>query len=100
MFNFQMSDIKWLFNKTTELVKEIKQTDLKQSNIDCGSLKDFKQVGSYNWSFKSGPNKAIMLVPGKASRLVSNLVNQQLFKSRSEQMCDENRYYMNEWMDG
>ena len=100
MFNFQQpktTDIKWLFNKTSELVKEIKQTDLKQSNIDCGSLKDFKQVGSYNWSFKSGPNKAIMLVPGKTSRLVTNLANQKLFKSRSEQMCDENRYYMNEY---
>jgi hypothetical protein len=100
MFNFQPpnpTDVKWLFKNTNELLKEIKQSDLKESRIDCSSLKDFKQVGSYNWSFKSGPNKAIMLIPGKASRLVSTLHNQQLFKSRNEQMCDENRYYMNEY---
>jgi hypothetical protein len=92
------TNTEWLYKNTTpELPDDIKQIDLKDSNLDCDSLKNYKSIASYNWKPQSTIEKPVMLIPGKASLLVSNLSNQQLSKSKYEQMCDENRYFMSEY---
>lgn len=97
-FNNQPTNIEWLFENTAkDSVEYIKQADLVETDVDCSSLKNFKTIGSYNWPLQSTQEKPIVLVPGRASHLVTNQVNQQLYKSQYEQMWDENRYFMNEY---
>ena len=96
-YDSKSTNLNWLFKDTKEQIKTIKQLSLKESAVDCSSLKNFKSVGSYNWSPKSTPEQPIMVIPGEASRLVGNLDKQQLRKSSYEQMCDENRFYMSDY---
>ena len=42
------------------------------SQIDCSKLKDYESIGSYCWSLQSTSNEPVILVPGKASRLVDD----------------------------
>ena len=81
MYNFhthKTTDVNWLFKDNSDLIKEIKQSDLKESKVECKSLKGFKSIGSYNWPPRSTPEKPIVLLPGRASCLSKNLVTQQL----------------------
>ena len=86
----------WLYKDTEIFIEEIKRDDLQP-----GSRKDvrgFRSVGSYNWALKSTPKEPVIIVPGTPKILVQNTVcDLQLIKSRREQICDENRYFMNEY---
>ena len=81
-----------LNNAQVELV--IKRSDLNQACREvCTSLKNFKTVGSYNWSSESSKTRPIIVIPGIPNQLVHNSIPQQLIKSRREQI-DENRFYL------
>jgi len=85
----------WLFkNLNREQVEfVIRRSDLNQAcTTDCISLKNFKTVGSYNWSPESTKTKPIIVIPGKSNQLVHDLMPKQLIKSSREQMVDENRF--------
>ncbi len=85
----------WLFkNLNREQVVEIKNADLNQDcTEDCSILKNFKTVGSYNWSPESRTNPVIV-IPGKSNQLVDDLRLKKLIKSSRVQMADENRFYL------
>ena len=96
-YGAKSTNTEWLFKDTAKVIKEIEQTDLKETHVDCSSLKNFKSVGSYNWSLQSTPENPIMIIPGKSSQLVKNLDTKILTKCRYEQISDENRYFLPEF---
>lgn len=65
---FIKQKMSWLLNGIflgTKL-RDIKRNELADNRTDCLTIRDFKLVGSYNWSKASRPNNPIIIVPGKA----------------------------------
>ena len=94
--NDKLTNVKWLYANLSKVepFRSINHSQLEVNDIDCSNLKNFKSIGSYNWSTKSTPTEPIIIVPGKASILSTNLRLQKLTKSDYEQFCDENQFYM------
>jgi len=87
----------WLFNNINreQVVHVIENDKLNQDcTEDCSILKNFKTVGSYNWSPESTKTKPIIVIPGKSNQLVHDLSLKELTKSLTKQMVDENRFYL------
>ena len=68
-------------------------------NIDCSTLKNYKSIGSYNWSTISSTKNPIIVVPGKPTYLSGRLEADGciLKKKGRKEMVDENRYYLPEY---
>ena len=87
----------WLYKSldTKQVKLIINHSDLDTSyKDDCSILKNFKTVGSYNWSPESTKENPIIVIPGECVKLVQKLKPCQLVKSRHAQMVDENRFYL------
>jgi hypothetical protein len=74
------------------LLKVDFNTDLKSSpDIDCTVLKDFRNVGSYNWCSDSTPSRPAIAVPGNPSLLKEKPLLQKLTLNKYARKADENK---------
>lgn len=90
----------WLF-KYIDFTKPeliIRKCNLKsESAVDCSSLKDVRQVGSYNWSFKSSRHDPIIIIPGIPNHFKRNARVNQLKKIKHVQIMDMNSHFLPEF---
>ena len=91
-----LTNTQWLYKNINKIIlTEIRSSELQaEQNLDCSSLKNFKLVGSYNWSPESIVENPIVMIPGKSGVLSKDLSPRKLSKGRHEQMVDENRFHM------
>lgn len=97
------SSSNWLYEdiNTSKLLLAITAIELNDRNNtdthDLTHLDQLKSVGSYNWSTTSTKSRPVVIIPGQADKLLSELPKKQLEKSKRVRFVDENRHFYPEY---
>ena len=89
------STTNWLYKhlESSEILLKVDfNTDLKSNpGIDCTVLRDFRNVGSYNWCPDSTPSRPAIAIPGNPSLLKEKFLLHKLTLNKYARKADENK---------